>query len=96
MSKVLVATLLVRLLVGIIVPSPRPPNSVQVALVVDDFNQEIFMVGDYYNNFDKEMYRHIFDLVAGGRPSVIGCQVLSVCLVGCMQNSKGDVPSFFR
>jgi len=47
----------------------------QVALVVDDFNQEIIVLGDFYNNFDKEMYRDIFDLVAGGRPSVIGCQV---------------------
>jgi hypothetical protein len=42
---------------------------------MDDFNQEIIMVGDYYHSFVEQMYRDTFDLIAGGRPSAVGCQV---------------------
>lgn len=43
------------------------------------------MVGDYYNNFDSEFYRDTFDLIAGGRPSAVGCQVRSRALHQCIK-----------
>ena len=30
---------------------------------------------NYYNNFDTEVFRDTFDLVAAGRPSAVGCAV---------------------
>jgi hypothetical protein len=47
----------------------------QVDIVTDDYNNEVIMVGNYYNYFGFELYRDIFDLVAAGRPSAVGCAV---------------------
>jgi hypothetical protein len=46
-----------------------------VSILTDDYNHEVMMIGDYFNAFSFERYRDIFDLVAAGRPSAVGCQV---------------------